>query len=93
MATVVPDAGLDLAAFRAHLTDRLPGYACPSFLRIRRELDVTATFKHAKHALVRQGYDPTASADVVYFNDPERGAFVRLDQALYDGIQAGRIRL
>jgi len=93
MATVVPDGGLDLAAFRAHLTDRLPGYARPLFLRIRRELDVTATFKHAKTELVRQGYDPAASADVVYFNDPERGAFVRLDQALYDGIQAGRIRL
>jgi fatty-acyl-CoA synthase len=93
MATVVPDGGLDLAAFRAHLTDRLPGYARPLFLRIRRELDVTATFKHAKTELVRQGYDPAASADVVYFNDAERGAFVELDQALYDGIQAGRIRL
>ena len=93
MAAVVPDAGLDLAAFRAHLTDRLPGYACPSFLRIRCELDVTTTFKHAKYELVGQGYDPAASADVVYFNDPERGAFVQLDQALYDSIQAGRIRL
>src|SRR5205823_2726325 len=93
MAAVVPDAGLDLAAFRAHLTDRLPGYACPSFLRIRCELDVTTTFKHAKYELVGQGYDPAASADVVYFNDPERGAFVQLDQALYDGIQTGRIRL
>jgi fatty-acyl-CoA synthase len=93
MAAVVPDAGLDLGAFRAHLADRLPGYARPLFLRIRSELDVTTTFKHAKDELVRQAYDPSASADVVYFDDPERGAFVELDPALYRRIQTGGIRL
>ena len=93
MAAVVPDAGLDLGAFRAHLADRLPGYARPLFLRIRSELDVTTTFKHAKHELVRHAYDPSASADVVYFDDPERGAFVELDPALYHRIQTGGIRL
>src|SRR5439155_5946404 len=56
MAAVVLDAEPDLAALRAHLIDRLPGYARPLFLRIRSELDVTTTFKHAKHELVRQGY-------------------------------------
>src|SRR3989441_859606 len=93
MAAVVLDAELDLAALRAHLVDRLPGYARPLFLRVRSKLDATATFKHAKHELVRQGYDPAASADVVYFDDPERRAFVELDQALYERIQRGRIRL
>jgi len=93
MAAVVLDAEPDLAALRAHLIDRLPGYARPLFLRIRSKLDVTTTFKHAKHELVRQGYDPAASADVVYFDDPDRRAFVELDQALYERIQRGRIRL
>ena len=46
-----------------------------------------------KSDLVRQGYDPGATADPSYFNDPERAAFVRLDQALYDRIPAGRFRL
>jgi hypothetical protein len=41
---------------------------------------------------VRQGYDPSATQDVLYFNHPGRQAFVRLDQALYDAIQAGEIR-
>jgi len=54
---------------------------------------VTTTFKHAKDELVRQAYDPSASADVVYFDDPERGAFVELDPALYHRIQTGGIRL
>jgi len=42
---------------------------------------------------VRQGYDPAATADVLYFNHPEQKAFVRLDQPLYDSIQRGEIRL
>ena len=70
-----------------------PLQARPLFLRIRREIEVTATFKHTKSELVRQRYDPIATADPIYFNAPEDHAFVRLDQALYDRIQAGRIRL
>ena len=58
MATLVTDDELDLAAFRTHLIDRLPEYARPLFLRIRNEMEVTATFKYTKTDLVRQGYDP-----------------------------------
>lgn len=93
MAALVTNGELDLAAFRTHLMARLPAYSRPLFLRFRRNMGVTGTFKHAKTDLVRQGYDPSAIADPTYFNDPERQAFVRLDQALYDRIQAGEFRL
>jgi hypothetical protein len=63
------------------------------FLRLRSRMELTATFKYAKHEFVRQGYDPSATTDVIYFNDPERQAFVRLDQALYERIQTGQFRL
>src|SRR5207249_1293351 len=55
MAALVADAGagLDLAAFRAHLVRCLPDYARPLFLRIRSAMDVTATFKHTKSESVR----------------------------------------
>jgi fatty-acyl-CoA synthase len=92
MAAIVTDDGLDLAAFRTHLIDRLPDYARPVFLRVRDDLEVTATFKHTKSTLVREGYDPLATGDAIYFNDRERQAFVRLDKALYDRIQTGQIR-
>jgi fatty-acyl-CoA synthase len=92
MAALVTDNELDLAAFRIHLIDRLPGYARPLFLRIRTEMEVTDTFKHTKSTFVRQGYDPAATTDVIYFDDPERHAFVRLDNVLYDRIQTGQIR-
>jgi fatty-acyl-CoA synthase len=90
MATLVAD-DLDLTAFRAHLIGRLPEYARPLFLRIRSELEVTSTFKYTKTDLVRQGYDPCATADLIYFSDPERDAFVRVDKALYERIQAGQM--
>jgi len=93
MAAVVADGELNLAALRSHLIDRLPGYACPLFLRILGELPVTATFKKQKHDLVRDGYDPDATSDAIYFNDAETVAFVPLDQALYRRIQKGQIRL
>ncbi len=93
MATIVADdRRLDLAAFRTHLASRLPDHARPVFLRVRDDLAVTATFKHTKSALVREGYDPVAIADALYFNDRERQAFVRLDKALYDRIQKGQLQ-
>ena len=87
MAALVAADGLDLAALRAHLAGRLPAYAHPLFLRIRNQVEVTATFKYTKVDLVRQGYDPATTSDPIYFNDPGQQAFIRLDQALYDRIQ------
>ena len=36
----------------------LPDYARPVFVRIRKDLDMTATFKQRKIDLVKQGFDP-----------------------------------
>jgi fatty-acyl-CoA synthase len=91
MAAVVVSENFDLRAFRRHL-ERLPEYARPLFLRVRGELETTATFKPRKQELSREGYDPAVVRDAVYFNDPERQAFVRLDAELCDRIQAGRVR-
>jgi fatty-acyl-CoA synthase len=92
MATLVTEDELDLAEFRRHLIDRLPPYARPLFLRIRKNMDLTGTFKYSKTDLVRQGFNPASSDDVVYFNHLESGAFTRLDQELYERIQMGAIR-
>ena len=76
-------ATLDLAALRKHLARRLPAYARPLFLRIKDRIEVTATFKHLKNELAREGYDPAATQDAIYFDDPARQAFVPLDAALH----------
>jgi fatty-acyl-CoA synthase len=92
MATLVTDDELDLAEFRQHLMNRLPPYARPLFLRIRKNMDLTGTFKYSKTDLAHQGFNPAASNDAVYFNDLESGAFMPLDQQLYERIQLGEFR-
>ena len=93
MATLVVDGALDFAQLREHLAHRLPSYARPLFLRLKDRIEVTPTFKHKKTDLVREGFDPDASGDAIYFDDPSRRAFVRLDRALYARIQSGGMRL
>ena len=93
MAALVVDGALDLAAFRAHLARGLPSYARPLFLRISDRIEVTATFKHRKLELMREAFDPAASAAPLFFDDPLQQAFVTLDAALYRRIVAGELRL
>ena len=93
MAALVADRPLDLAAFRRHLIDRLPSYARPLFLRLQEDIEVTGTFKYSKTELVKQGYEPAAITDTLYFDHPELQAFERLDGELFEQIQSGRIRL
>jgi fatty-acyl-CoA synthase len=93
MAAIVAKPNLDLGALREHLVERLPDYARPVFLRIRHDIEITATFKQKKLDLVKQGFDPGIISDPIYFNDPASKAFVRVDAALYDRIRAGQVRL
>jgi fatty-acyl-CoA synthase len=93
MATLVPHGALDLAALRSHLAALLPAYARPLFLRIKDRIETTATFKHKTADLARQGYDPTMTEDAIYFDDPKRQAYVRLDVALYERIRTSTVRL
>jgi fatty-acyl-CoA synthase len=93
MAAVVAETELDLAAFHQHLTSRLPHYARPLFLRMRTSADVTGTFKYSTTELARQGYDPIAIADPLYFDLSESNEYVPLDEKLYHRIQTGEIRL
>ena len=93
MATLVLEHELDLIEFREHLMSRLPSYARPTFLRIQNDAEVTGTFKYSKTESIRQGYDPVATTDFIYFDNLESAAFIRLDKENYDLIQIGRIRV
>jgi fatty-acyl-CoA synthase len=93
MATLVADGALDFVELRHHLRRCLPSYARPLFLRLKDGIDVTATFKQNKVALAREGFDLTVVRDAIYFDDPVQEAYVPLDAALYERIDAGRMRL
>ena len=72
---------------RAHL----PPYARPLFLRIGKTIETTATFKQKRTELSREGFDPGATTDALYFDTGE--AFVPLDAALFARIATGQMRL
>jgi fatty-acyl-CoA synthase len=93
MAAVVVDDAVDLAALRADVHALLPGYARPVFLRVRREIELTMTFKQKKIDLAAQGFDPGTTTDAIYFDDPRRSAYVRLDPARHQDIVDGKVRL
>jgi len=92
MAVLVGGGDLNLVELRKHLARRLPPYARPLFLRLRDGIDVTGTFKHKKSDLVREGFDPKATRDAIYFDDPQLQAYVSLDPALHARIAAGSLR-
>jgi fatty-acyl-CoA synthase len=93
MAAIVAKDNLNLTALHDYIAQQLPEYARPVFLRIRKDNDVTSTFKQKKINLVKEGFDPGRTADPIYFNDPQRKAFVRIDPALYERINSGELRL
>jgi fatty-acyl-CoA synthase len=93
MAAIVCNPSIDLKALRSYLAARLADYARPLFLRIVGAIDVTATFKQRKLALVKEGFDPACVSDPLYVDDPDRRAFVPIDDALYRRIVTGQTRL
>ena len=93
MATVVPAEGFDLATLRSHMHAALAHHARPLFVRLSAALDATSTFKQRKLDLVRQGCDPSATLDPIWFDDPAEGRFVRMDAMLFARLNSGAIRL
>jgi fatty-acyl-CoA synthase len=93
MAALTVSDDFDLAVLHHHLAVRLPDYARPLFVRIQTEIAATGTFKPNKQQLARDGYDPTVTAEPIYFNDRSRQALIKLDTALYELIQTSQMRL
>lgn len=93
MAAIVVDGDFSMAMLAAFLAARLPAYARPLFLRLSGAIDVTGTFKQRKIDLVRDGFDPAAVADPVYWLDPERGGYELLTPARHADIIQGRVKL
>lgn len=95
MAALVLGDGkeFDAASFQAHVDDNLPSYARPIFVRLLAQIATTATMKMKKGDLQKQGFNPGATEDVIYFRHPEQGGYVPIDGAMYDGITSGAFRL
>jgi len=88
MAALGVDDGFDVDRFGEFVTDRLPGYQRPLFLRILEgQMQVTGTFKHQKVDYRREGFDPAAIADPLFvWKD---GRYIPLDREIHAAIERG----
>ena len=93
MAAIVAETSFAPDVLRRHLADHLPAYAHPLFLRLCAAVDMTSTFRPRKQDLMRDGYDPDASADTVFFKKTGGNGFEKMNAGVYAQIVAGQLRV
>ncbi|MGN6515832.1 MAG: long-chain-acyl-CoA synthetase [Rhizomicrobium sp.] len=93
MAALVVNGDFKVNDLANALSSSLPSYARPVFLRLLPEMEITGTFKQRKVELVKEGFDPGAIAEPLYWLDPSSYRYEPLDGARYADIVSGRIKL
>ncbi|KAL7879300.1 hypothetical protein AOLI_G00102740 [Acnodon oligacanthus] len=84
----------DGAALFEQVQRLLPSYARPRFIRLQVALDdVTSTFKQVKMRLVKEGYNPNATQDPLYFLEDRKRTYVPMTEEIVNSITAGHLRL
>jgi fatty-acyl-CoA synthase len=92
MAALVVDSNFTFERLYAGLQE-LPSYARPYFVRLSNEIDITGTFKHKKHTLVVQGFNPDLITEPLYIRDDAARTFVPLTREIYEELQRPNSRL
>lgn len=93
MAALVTGNGFDIAGLAGALAGNLPAYARPVFVRLLPELEITGTFKQRKGELVKEGFDPAAISDPLYWFDPAAAQYRPLTAADHSAIVDGRVKI
>ncbi|XP_056428569.1 long-chain fatty acid transport protein 2-like [Hyla sarda] len=75
------------------VTEYLPNYARPRFVRIQDSIQVTATYKQYKMDLVKDGFNPFCVKDPLYILDDTFRTYRPMDRQLYNDILEKRIKL
>ena len=98
MAAITPHEGhgadeLDLPGLYAHIKAELPAYAMPVFLRVKKAMETTGTFKYQKTSLKKEGFDPSqVDSEPLYVLLPGTTEYVPLTDAVFEDIKAGKFR-
>lgn len=95
MAALVlrPPHSLDLVQLYTHVSENLPPYAWPRFLRLQDSLATTETFKQQKVRMAKEGFDPSTLSDPLYILDQAGGAYLPLTPARYGALLTGNLRI
>jgi acyl-CoA synthetase (AMP-forming)/AMP-acid ligase II len=91
MAALRTRDGFDLERFAEHVTQQLPQYARPQFLRLEGEIATTSTLKHTKVDYRAEGWDPAKVQGPLFALQGER--YVPLDAELRRRIETGELTL
>ena len=83
MAAIAVNGRFDPAPLYAHVTERLPSYARPMFIRIVDGITTTETFKQKKQLLIKAGFDPSAVTDALFIDDTETERYLPLTAERY----------
>jgi len=86
------DESFDFDKFSEFVNDKIPSYAIPIFLRIKKEFATTATDKIQKVKLKQEGYDVNEIEDPIYILLPRASKYVPLSKEIYEGVMAGKYR-
>jgi hypothetical protein len=86
---------VDWAEFHKECTAHLPVYARPVFIRVQAgAMKMTATFKHQKSELVKDGFDPAnMGSDQLLYYSYKDGSVTTLDATMYQSIIKGNLRI
>jgi citronellyl-CoA synthetase len=77
---------LESEALYQHMSQALPKYAVPVFIREAKELETTGTHKYKKTDLKKEGFDANQVADPIWVCLPGSKCYVPCDAALCDDI-------
>ncbi len=86
------DENFDFDKFSEFVNDKIPSYAIPIFLRIKKEFATTATDKIQKVKLKQEGYNVNEIEDLIFILLPRTSKYVPLTKEIYDGIMAGKYK-
>ncbi|HBQ50239.1 MAG TPA: long-chain-acyl-CoA synthetase, partial [Hyphomonas atlantica] len=70
MAAITLNGDVDFESLHYNLSNSLPVYAIPIFLRIQREADTTGTLKFRKVELMKEGFSPDLVDDPIWMYHP-----------------------
>ena len=89
MASLTIGEDFEIGGLHAHLSEALPPYAVPVFVRIQPEAETTGTFKYRKVELVKEGFDPGKIDDPLWFIPARETSYRELTKDEYGKISGG----
>ena len=91
-AAKVDEDKIDFKGLAELLTNNLPPYGVPLFLRLKTKLPTTSTHKFQKGPLKKEGFDLELIEDALYVKVPREANYIPLTKVLYEDILKGNYK-